>query len=43
MEGALPPAVSWSNLNSAPVLTTNEAIATMPLAATNVFYRLHQQ
>ena len=42
-EGGLPPAAGWTNVNSVPTLTTNEAIATLPLPATNAFYRLHQQ
>ena len=42
-EGGLPPAAGWTNVNSVPNLTTNEAIATLPLPATNAFYRLHQQ
>jgi hypothetical protein len=41
-ESGLPPAVPWTNLVVAPTLTTNEAIVTLPLAATNKVYRLHQ-
>ena len=41
-EGGLPPAVPWTNLVVVPTLTTNEAIVTLPLAATNKMYRLHQ-
>jgi hypothetical protein len=41
-EGGLPPAVPWTNLVVVPTLTTNEAIVTLPLAATNKVYRLHQ-
>jgi hypothetical protein len=41
-EGGLPPTVPWTNLVIVPTLTTNEAIVTLPLAATNKVYRLHQ-
>jgi len=41
-EGGLPPVVPWTNLVVVPTLTTNEAIVTLPLAATNRVYRLHQ-
>jgi hypothetical protein len=41
-EGGLPPAVPWTNLVVVPTLTTNEVIVTLPLAATNKVYRLHQ-
>jgi hypothetical protein len=40
--GGLPPAVPWTNLTAVPILTSNETILTLPLAATNIFYRLHQ-
>jgi hypothetical protein len=41
-EGGLPPAVPWTNLVAVPALTSNQAIVTLPLAATNKVYRLHQ-
>jgi hypothetical protein len=40
--GGLPPAVLWTNLTAVPILTSNENIVPLPLAATNIFYRLHQ-
>jgi hypothetical protein len=41
-EGGLPPTVPWTNLVVVPTLTSNRAIVTVPLAATNKVYRLHQ-
>jgi hypothetical protein len=41
-EGGLPPTVPWTNLVVVPTLTSNQAIVTVPLAATNKVYRLHQ-
>jgi hypothetical protein len=41
-EGGLPPTVPWTNLAVVPTLTSNQAIVTLPLAATNKVYRLHQ-
>jgi hypothetical protein len=42
-EGGLSPAVPWAKLTAVPILTGNETIVTLPLAATNRFYRLYQQ
>ena len=36
-EGGLPPAVPWTNLMAVPILTSNETVVTLPLAATNRF------
>jgi len=41
-EGGLPPTVPWTNLVAVPTLTSNQAIVTLPLAATNEVYRLRQ-
>jgi len=41
-EGGLPPTVPWTNLAVVPTLTSNQALVTLPLAATNKVYRLHQ-
>ena len=41
-EGGLPPTVPWTNLVAVPTLTSNQAIVTLPLAATNKVYRLRQ-
>jgi len=40
--GGLSPTMPWTNLVVVPTLTSNQAVVTQPLAATNVFYRLHQ-
>jgi hypothetical protein len=41
-EGGLPPTVPWTNLVVVPTITGNQAIVTLPLAATNKVYRLRQ-
>ncbi|MGO8931518.1 MAG: immunoglobulin domain-containing protein, partial [Limisphaerales bacterium] len=41
--GGLGPTLPWTNLVAVPTLTSNQAVVTLPLVATNVFYRLYQQ
>jgi tellurite resistance-related uncharacterized protein len=42
-QGGFQPTVPWTNLVAVPTLTSNQAMVTLPLAATNLFYRLRQQ